>query len=73
MAKFGAILGPIAGAAVLSSGLPIVRSYALLAVCPAVLCLSGLGIASVVRGRAPLAPARAALVVAASGGSGDRS
>jgi MFS transporter, AAHS family, 4-hydroxybenzoate transporter len=33
---------------VLSSGLPIVRSYALLAVCPAVLCLSGLGIAAVV-------------------------
>jgi AAHS family 4-hydroxybenzoate transporter-like MFS transporter len=70
MAKFGAILGPIAGAAVLSSGIPIIRSYALLAIWPAILCLSGLGIAAVVRARAPAAPASAALAVA-SGGSGE--
>jgi AAHS family 4-hydroxybenzoate transporter-like MFS transporter len=71
MAKFGAILGPIAGAAVLSSGIPIIRSYALLAVWPAILCLSGLGIAAVVRGRVPGAPAGGSLVVAA-GVSGER-
>jgi MFS transporter, AAHS family, 4-hydroxybenzoate transporter len=50
VAKFGAILGPIIGAAVLSS-LPIIRSYALLAVCPAILCVCALGIAAVVRSR----------------------
>jgi MFS transporter, AAHS family, 4-hydroxybenzoate transporter len=71
MAKFGAILGPIAGAAVLSSGIPIIRSYALLAVWPAILCLSGLGIAAVVRGRAPVAPAGASLAVA-TGAPGER-
>jgi AAHS family 4-hydroxybenzoate transporter-like MFS transporter len=65
MAKFGAILGPIAGAAVLSSGIPIIRSYALLAIWPAILCLSGLGIAAVVRGRVAPAPAEHALAVAA--------
>jgi AAHS family 4-hydroxybenzoate transporter-like MFS transporter len=50
VAKFGAILGPIIGAAVLSN-LPIIRSYALLAVCPAILCVCALGIAAVVRSR----------------------
>jgi AAHS family 4-hydroxybenzoate transporter-like MFS transporter len=44
VAKIGAISGPIVGAAVLSSGLPIIRSYALLAVCPAVLFACALGI-----------------------------
>jgi AAHS family 4-hydroxybenzoate transporter-like MFS transporter len=72
VAKFGAILGPVLGASVLSSGMPIIRSYALLAVCPAILCLCALGIAAVVRGRAPAAPAGAALSVATAG-SGDRS
>jgi AAHS family 4-hydroxybenzoate transporter-like MFS transporter len=71
MAKFGAILGPIAGAAVLSSGIPIIRSYALLAVWPAILCLSGLGIAAVVRGRVPGAPAGGSLAVA-TGVSGEQ-
>ncbi len=71
MAKFGAILGPIAGGAVLSSGIPILRSYALLAVCPAVLCLCGLGIASVVRTRTAAVPAGAAMA-AVTGGSADR-
>jgi MFS transporter, AAHS family, 4-hydroxybenzoate transporter len=72
MAKFGAILGPIAGAAVLSSGIPIIRSYALLAIWPAILCLSGLGIAAVVRGRAAPAPAVSALA-AATGAPGESS
>ena len=49
VAKFGAILGPIVGAAVLSSHLPVVRTYALLAICPAALCLCALGIAAVLR------------------------
>src|SRR5271154_4245653 len=44
VAKIGAILGPTVGAAVLSSGLPIIRSYALLAACPAILFACALGI-----------------------------
>jgi AAHS family 4-hydroxybenzoate transporter-like MFS transporter len=51
VAKLGAILGPIVGAVVLSSGLPIVRTYALLAVCPAFVFACVLGIAAVVRSR----------------------
>ena len=55
VAKLGAIVGPIIGAVVLSSGMPIVRSYALLAVCPTILCVCALGIAAVgaVAGRRP--------------------
>jgi AAHS family 4-hydroxybenzoate transporter-like MFS transporter len=70
MAKFGAILGPIVGAIVLSSGLPIIRSYALLAVCPAILCLCALGIAAMVRSRSAGAPAGQVLAIAPLG-SGD--
>ena len=70
MAKFGAILGPIVGAMVLSSGMPIIRSYALLAVWPAILCACALVIAAVVRGRSPAAPAGSALALATTG-SGD--
>ncbi len=44
VSKIGGILGPIVGAAVLSSGLPVVRSYALLAICPAILFICALGI-----------------------------
>jgi len=51
VAKVGGILGPVVGAAVLASGLPILRSYALLAVCPAILCLCAIGIHRVVRAR----------------------
>jgi AAHS family 4-hydroxybenzoate transporter-like MFS transporter len=54
VAKLGAILGPVIGAAVLSSGIPVIRSYALLAACPTVLCLSALGMAAVVRARRQL-------------------
>jgi AAHS family 4-hydroxybenzoate transporter-like MFS transporter len=71
VAKLGAILGPIVGAIVLSSGMPIIRSYALLAVWPAILCACALVIAAVVRGRAPAASAGAALAVATTG-SGDQ-
>ena len=44
VAKVGGILGPLIGAAVLSSGLPVIRSYALLALCPAILLACALGI-----------------------------
>jgi MFS transporter, AAHS family, 4-hydroxybenzoate transporter len=60
IAKFGAVLGPLIGGIVLSSRLPIVRVYALLAVCPAVLLVCALGIAAVVRRSRPAAaPAQA--------------
>lgn len=49
--KVGGVLGPILGAAVLSSGIPVIRSYALLAICPAILCLCALGIAITVKRR----------------------
>jgi AAHS family 4-hydroxybenzoate transporter-like MFS transporter len=51
VAKVGGILGPIIGAAVLSSGLPVIRSYALLAACPAVLFSCALGIHFALRSR----------------------
>jgi MFS transporter, AAHS family, 4-hydroxybenzoate transporter len=51
VAKVGGILGPIIGAAVLSSGLPVIRSYALLAVCPAILFACALGIHFTLRRR----------------------
>jgi AAHS family 4-hydroxybenzoate transporter-like MFS transporter len=70
VAKLGAIVGPIIGAVVLSSGMPIVRSYALLAVCPTILCVCALGIAAVVRNRRPVAAASPFLAIA-SLGSGD--
>jgi AAHS family 4-hydroxybenzoate transporter-like MFS transporter len=49
VAKFGAVLGPLIGGMVLSSGLPILRVYVLLSACPAVLLVCALGIAAVVR------------------------
>ena len=63
IAKFGAVLGPIIGAMVLSSGMPLIRSYALLAVCPAILALCALGIAAVVRGRVGREPVPDAVAV----------
>jgi len=71
VAKLGAIVGPIIGAVVLSSGMPIMRSYALLTVCPAILCGCALGIAAVARQRLhPAVPDRSLAV--ASAGSGDQ-
>jgi MFS transporter, AAHS family, 4-hydroxybenzoate transporter len=57
VAKIGAILGPIIGAAVLSSGLPVIRSYALLAVCPAILFSCALGIHFALRRGGQASPA----------------
>lgn len=52
IAKFGGVIGPILAAALLSSGMPLLNAYAFLAICPAILCLSVLGIdAAVRRGR----------------------
>jgi MFS transporter, AAHS family, 4-hydroxybenzoate transporter len=53
VAKLGAILGPIIGGILLSSGMPVVRIYALLAMCPAVVSICVLGIAAVLRVRDP--------------------
>ncbi len=61
VAKFGAVIGPIAGAAVLSSGMPIVRSYALLAACPAILFACAFGIHLVTRERPCAKPGFATL------------
>ena len=49
VAKIGAILGPLVGGFILSTQLPAVRTYALLAICPAALCLCAFGIAAVLR------------------------
>jgi AAHS family 4-hydroxybenzoate transporter-like MFS transporter len=48
VAKIGAIMGPLIGAVVLTSGLPVIRSFALLAICPAILfvCACGIHIAT---------------------------
>jgi AAHS family 4-hydroxybenzoate transporter-like MFS transporter len=60
VAKCGAILGPLVGGVVLSSHLPLVRTYALLAACPVVVLVCVVAIAAVVRapttakGAAPL-------------------
>jgi AAHS family 4-hydroxybenzoate transporter-like MFS transporter len=51
VAKVGSVFGPLVGGAVLSSGLPVIRTYALLAVCPAVLFFCVVGVAAAVRGR----------------------
>lgn len=56
IAKIGGIAGPIIGAYVLSSGLPIVRSFAILAICPAVLALCAIGIGIIVKRRKAPAP-----------------
>lgn len=49
--KMGGVAGPVIGAVILSSGLPILSSYAFLALCPLILCACILGIAAIVRGR----------------------
>jgi len=51
IAKIGGIAGPMIGGYVLASGLPIVRSYAILAVCPAILAACAIGIGVIVRRR----------------------
>ncbi|MBN8832239.1 MAG: MFS transporter [Sphingomonadales bacterium] len=58
VAKIGAIIGPVLGAVVLSSGMPIVRSFAILAICPAVmtLCIIGIGLITGRRSKQAAAP-----------------
>ncbi|WP_183029971.1 hypothetical protein [Altericroceibacterium spongiae] len=56
VAKIGGIAGPIIGGYVLTSGLPIVRSFAILAICPLTLALCALGIAHFVRKRPDTTP-----------------
>ena len=51
VAKIGSVLGPLIGGYVLASGLPVIRTYALLAVCPAILCVCVLVVGAVVRAR----------------------
>jgi len=51
VAKIGGIAGPLIGGYVLASGLPIVRSFAILAICPLILMLCAFGIAHFVRRR----------------------
>ncbi len=51
VAKIGGIAGPILGGLVLASGLPIVRSFALLALCPAILVACAIGIGMIIRRR----------------------
>ena len=47
----GGIAGPILGGYLLASGLPVVRSFALLAICPAILFLCAISIGLIVRRR----------------------
>lgn len=54
IAKIGGISAPLIGAYVLASGLPIVRSFALLAICPATLAVCAIGIGIIVRRRSIL-------------------
>ena len=51
VAKCGAVFGPLAGGAILASGLPVIRTYAFLAFYPVVVCAAMAGIAIVLRRR----------------------
>lgn len=51
VAKIGGVAGPLIGGAVLASGLPVMRTYALLAICPTILFACLLLIVIVVRRR----------------------
>jgi MFS transporter, AAHS family, 4-hydroxybenzoate transporter len=63
VAKLGSIAGPFVGGVVLASGLPVQHIFAVMAVCPAILSLCMLGIATQER----RARREAALVAAAAG------
>lgn len=61
VAKIGGIAGPILGGLVLASGLPVVTSFAILAICPIVLAICAVGIAIAIgRERHSAAPSPAA-------------
>jgi AAHS family 4-hydroxybenzoate transporter-like MFS transporter len=47
--KIGGVIGPTIGGFVIASGIPIVQTYAVLAICPAILFFCILGIAAVMR------------------------
>jgi MFS transporter, AAHS family, 4-hydroxybenzoate transporter len=47
--KVGGVVGPIIGAVILESGIPAVRTYAIAAICPAILGISILFISAIVR------------------------
>ncbi len=47
--KMGGVVGPIIGAAILESGIPAVRTYAIAAICPAILAISIVLINAIVR------------------------
>jgi AAHS family 4-hydroxybenzoate transporter-like MFS transporter len=54
--KIGGVVGPLIGAAILSSGIPAVRTYAIAAICPFILFLSIIAISVLLRrpdGNAP--------------------
>jgi len=55
--KAGGVLGPIFGAWVLSSGLPVQRSFAMLAICPLILATCLLLLGAYVRARVAFKPA----------------
>ena len=57
IAKIGGVMGPIIGAAVLASNVPAIRTFALLAICPAILATCAVGIGTIVRRRPQVAPA----------------
>lgn len=65
VAKFGGIAGPSIGGYLLSIGLPAIRTYALLTICPAIVAACALGIAVVVRRSSPLTLAAPAVPLAA--------
>ena len=60
IAKIGSILGPLLGAYVLNSGLPVVKSFLILAICPAVLALCAFIVGRIVDKEPPVQPLSAA-------------
>ncbi len=58
--KMGGVVGPIIGAVILESGIPAVRTYAIAAICPAILAISIVLINAIVRRPRASARARAA-------------
>ncbi|SDI33967.1 MFS transporter, AAHS family, 4-hydroxybenzoate transporter [Pseudomonas flavescens] len=60
IAKIGSILGPLLGAYVLNSGLPVVKSFLILAICPAVLALCAFIVGRIVDKQPPAPPLSAA-------------
>jgi AAHS family 4-hydroxybenzoate transporter-like MFS transporter len=49
IAKIGGVAGPILGGIFLASALPVIRIYALVAICPAILALAAISIGILTR------------------------